>query len=44
VFGMFINGQEDIYTANADGSGLRQVTNTSAFENGPDGGTYPLAR
>jgi Tol biopolymer transport system component len=44
VFCMFINGQEDIYTANADGSGVRQVTNTPDFENGPDWGTHPLAR
>ena len=43
VFCMFIHGQEDIYTANADGSGVRQVTNTPDFENGPDWGTHPLA-
>ena len=43
VFCMFINGQEDIYTANADGSGVRQVTNTPDFENGPDWGTHPPA-
>ena len=43
IFCMVINGQEDIYTANADGSGVRQVTNTPDFENGPDWGTHPLA-
>jgi Tol biopolymer transport system component len=43
VFSMFINGQEDIYTANADGSNVNQVTDTPDFENGPDWGTHPLA-
>lgn len=43
VFCMFIDGQEDIYTANADGSDVRQVTDTPDFENGPDWGTHPLA-
>jgi Tol biopolymer transport system component len=38
VFCMFINGQEDIYTATPDGSDLDQVTNTPDFENGPDWG------
>jgi Tol biopolymer transport system component len=38
VFCMIINGQEDIYTAKADGSDLIQVTNTPDFENGPDWG------
>jgi Tol biopolymer transport system component len=38
VFCMWINGQEDIYTANADGSDVQQVTNTPDFENGPDWG------
>jgi len=38
VFCMYINGQEDIYTANADGSNLAQVTNTPDVENGPDWG------
>ena len=42
VFCMYINGQEDIYTANADGSNLVQVTNTPAFENGPDWGRSPV--
>jgi len=41
---MFINGQEDIYAANADCSHLVQVTNTPDFENGPDWGRYPTAR
>jgi Tol biopolymer transport system component len=44
VFCMSINGQEDIYTANADGSNVKQVTDTPDFENGPDWGTHPLAR
>jgi Tol biopolymer transport system component len=43
VFGMFINGQEDLYTANADGSNVKQVTDTPDFEIGPDWGTHPLA-
>jgi Tol biopolymer transport system component len=43
VFCMFINGQEDIYTANADGSDVQQVTDTADFENGPDWGSHPLA-
>src|SRR6266496_6075313 len=42
VFCMGINGQEDIYTANADGSNVKQVTDTPEFENGPDWGTHPL--
>ena len=44
VFCMSINGQEDIYTAKADGSHLVQVTDTPDFENGPDWGRYPTAR
>lgn len=44
VFCMYINGQEDIYTANADGSNLVQVTNTPAFENGPDWGRSPVGQ
>jgi Tol biopolymer transport system component len=43
VFCMYINGQEDIYTAKADGSNLVQVTNTPEFENGPDWGRSPVA-
>jgi Tol biopolymer transport system component len=38
VFCMIVNGQEDIYTARADGSDLVQVTDTLAVENGPDWG------
>ena len=41
VFCMYIHGQEDIYTANADGSKLVQVTNTPEVENGPDWGRHP---
>jgi len=43
VFCMYIHGQEDIYTANADGSNLVQVTNTPEIENGPDWGRHPTA-
>jgi TolB protein len=43
AFCMFIRGQEDIYTANADGSNVRQVTDTPEFEDGPDWGPHPLA-
>lgn len=43
MFGMFINGQEDIYAANADGPRVTQVTNTLYFENTPSWGTHPLA-
>lgn len=38
VFCLWINGQEDVYTANADGTDMVQVTNTPDFENGPDWG------
>jgi len=44
VFCMSINGQEDIYTANADGSDVKQVTNTPDSENGPDWGTHSLTQ
>jgi hypothetical protein len=40
---VYIHGQEDIYTANADGSNLVQVTNTPEVENGPDWGRHPPA-
>jgi Tol biopolymer transport system component len=43
VFCMYINGQEDIYTANADASNLAQVTNTPDVENGPDWGRSLVA-
>jgi len=43
VFCMYIHGQEDIYTANADGSNLVQVTNSPEIENGPDWGRHPTA-
>ena len=37
------NGQSDLYTANADGSGLFQVTNTPDIdEAGGDWGTHPV--
>jgi Tol biopolymer transport system component len=38
VFCMFIDDQEDIYTAKADGTDVVQVTDTPDFENGPDWG------
>jgi Tol biopolymer transport system component len=41
VFCMFINGQEDIYTAQAHGADVVQVTNTPDFKNGPDWGRRP---
>jgi Tol biopolymer transport system component len=44
VFCMWIHGQEDIYTANADGSDVLQVTNTPDFKNGPDWGRVPVER
>jgi Tol biopolymer transport system component len=45
VFVRFVvaTGQEDLYTANADGSGLFQVTRTPDIaEDGGDWGTHPL--
>ncbi len=36
-------GQEDIYTARADGTNLVQVTDTPDFEVFADWGPYPLA-
>jgi hypothetical protein len=39
---MFINGQEDIYTANPDGSDVVQVTNTPEVESGPNWGRKPV--
>jgi Tol biopolymer transport system component len=44
VFGMFINGQEDIYIANADGTRVRQVTGTPEFEYAPDWGPARLGQ
>jgi Tol biopolymer transport system component len=44
VFCMYVNGQEDIYTAHADGTHLTQVTDTRAAENGPDWGRSVHAR
>jgi TolB protein len=38
VFPMFRDGQEDLYTAAADGSDVVQITDTPDFENGPDWG------
>jgi Tol biopolymer transport system component len=46
LFCMFINGGEGIYTANPDGSDVKQATFTTDFNNffnGPDWGTHPLA-
>lgn len=42
VFCMFINGQEDVYTANRGGAQVVQLTNTPDFENGPDWGRLPV--
>jgi Tol biopolymer transport system component len=42
VFCMWLGGQEDIYTANADGSNVVRITNTPAIENGPDWGRLPI--
>ena len=36
VFGMFVNGQPDLYVANANGSNLTRITNSPDFEDGPD--------
>ena len=35
--------QEGIYTANADGTDVQQVTNAPIFDEHPDWGTHPLA-
>ena len=43
IFCMFTNGQEDIYTANLDGSGIARVTNTPDFENAPDWGRNAMS-
>jgi Tol biopolymer transport system component len=48
VFALFTRtspgtGQEGIYTANADGSHIKQVTNAPIFDEHPDWGTHPLA-
>jgi hypothetical protein len=38
VFAMFVDGHQDLFTANRDGSNVRQITDTPEFENGPDWG------
>jgi len=38
VFGMFVDGGRDLYTANRDGSHVTQITDSPEFENGPDWG------
>jgi Tol biopolymer transport system component len=38
VFAMWKDGQEDLYTARADGSDVVQITDTPDVENGPDWG------
>ena len=43
IFGMSINGSEGIFTANADGSNVSQITNSPTFDAAPDWGTHPLA-
>lgn len=46
IFCMFINGGEGIFTANPDGSDVKQVTftthSTTEFFNGPHWGTHPI--
>ena len=48
IFCMFINGGEGIYTANPDGSNVKQVTftmvgqNLANMYNGPNWGTHPI--
>jgi Tol biopolymer transport system component len=46
IFCMFINGGEGIFTANSDGSNVKQVTFTmdtiTEFFNGPHWGTHPI--
>jgi Tol biopolymer transport system component len=43
VFAMFIDGTEGIFTANADGSNVVQVTNSpTSPDSAPDWGTHPL--
>jgi Tol biopolymer transport system component len=43
IFCMFISGGAGIYTANPDGSDVKQVTFiTSTLFNGPNWGTHPL--
>jgi Tol biopolymer transport system component len=51
IFCMFINGGEGIYTANPDGSNVKQVTFTTNLGanfanvfNGPNWGTHPLSQ
>lgn len=39
IFCMFISGQEDLYSANLDGSDVVRITSTEQFENAPDWGT-----
>lgn len=36
VFSMFLDGQQDMYTADPDGANIAQVTNTDAWENAAD--------
>ena len=48
VFGLFTRtspgtGQEGIYTANADGTDVEQLTNSPTFDHQPDWGSHPLA-
>jgi Tol biopolymer transport system component len=45
AFALFLpqNGAQDIYTMNADGTGLTQVTASPTFDDEPDWGAHPLA-
>jgi Tol biopolymer transport system component len=37
-------GQEGIYTANANGTDLQQVTSSPTFDHQPDWGTHPRVK
>lgn len=40
---MWLDHQEDVYTADTDGSDVTRVTYTPDFENGPSWGTHQRA-
>jgi Tol biopolymer transport system component len=44
VFAMAIGTTEGIFTANADGSAVTQITDSPTLDAAPDCGTHPLAR
>ena len=43
IFAMFIDGSQGIFTANADGSHVFQVTDSPTADSAPDWGSQPLA-